>query len=115
MKFSRGIGSSKKVVASGPLIRYVQAVAEPVIGRDAVGPERIAEFISQRRSDVRWALGLENWHENLKPNLDGLKTPRIALTLVEQIAPGCIDVVYSSLFEGVSPDQLCNILAEAVA
>ena len=32
--------------------------------------------------------------------------PKIALNLVEQIAPGCIDSVYLSLFEGVSPDLL---------
>jgi hypothetical protein len=32
--------------------------------------------------------------------------PHIALKLVEQIAPGCIDVIYLSLFEGASPEQL---------
>jgi hypothetical protein len=52
MKFSRGSGTSKKTIASGPLIRYVQAVTEPVLGTDAIGPERIAEFITERRADL---------------------------------------------------------------
>lgn len=33
-------------------------------------------------------------------------SPREALNLVEEIAPGCIDAVYLSLYEGVSPKQL---------
>ena len=41
----------------------------------------------------------------------GRLPPNIALTLVEQIAPGCIDAVYLSMFEGVSPDQLRDDLA----
>lgn len=36
----------------------------------------------------------------------GRMPPRIAVTLVERVAPGCIDAVYLSLFEGVSPEQL---------
>jgi len=40
--------------------------------------------------------------------------PHIALQLVDQIAPGCIDAVYLSLFEGVSPEQLSNVFAEPV-
>jgi hypothetical protein len=31
---------------------------------------------------------------------------RIALKLVEQIAPGCLEKIYLAMFEGVSPDQL---------
>jgi hypothetical protein len=36
----------------------------------------------------------------------GRLPPNIALKLIEQIAPGCIDAVYLSLYEGVSPEQL---------
>ncbi len=39
----------------------------------------------------------------------GRMPPGIALTLVEQIAPGCIDAVHRSLYENVSPDQLRDI------
>jgi hypothetical protein len=35
---------------------------------------------------------------------------RIALKLVEQLAPGCIDAIYLALFEGASPDQLRSFL-----
>ena len=31
---------------------------------------------------------------------------RVALKLVEQIAPGCIEAIYLAMFEGVSPEQL---------
>jgi hypothetical protein len=40
--------------------------------------------------------------------------PGIALQLVNQIAPGCVNAVYLSLFEGVSPEQLSNVFAEPV-
>ena len=36
----------------------------------------------------------------------GRMPPAIALTLLEQIAPGCATSVALSMFEGVSPDQL---------
>jgi hypothetical protein len=49
------------------------------------------------------ALGTALAHGRLPPN--------IALKLVEEIAPGCIDPVYLSMFEGVSPDQLRDDLA----
>jgi hypothetical protein len=41
----------------------------------------------------------------------GRMPPDIALKLVEQIAPGCIDKIYLSLYEGVSPEQLRDDLA----
>jgi hypothetical protein len=43
----------------------------------------------------------------------GRMPPHVALTLVEQIAPGCIDAVHLALFENVSPEQLCTDFGEA--
>jgi hypothetical protein len=45
----------------------------------------------------------------------GRMPPGIALTLVNQIAPGCIDAVYFSLYEGVSPEQLTDVFEKEVA
>ena len=36
----------------------------------------------------------------------GRMPPRVALQLVDQAAPGCIDSIYLALFENVSPEQL---------
>jgi hypothetical protein len=36
----------------------------------------------------------------------GRMPPDIALTMVDQIAPGCIDAIFMSLFEGIAPEQL---------
>lgn len=41
----------------------------------------------------------------------GRMPARIALKLVEQIAPGCIDEVYLSMFEGVAPEHWREELA----
>ena len=38
----------------------------------------------------------------------GRMPPRVALMLVDQVAPSCIPAVYLSLFEGVSPEQLSD-------
>jgi hypothetical protein len=41
----------------------------------------------------------------------GRLLPSSALKLADRIAPGCIDVIYLSMFEGVSPEQLRDDLA----
>ena len=38
---------------------------------------------------------------------------REALALVEEIAPGCVDAVFLSMFEGASPEQLQDAGAKA--
>jgi hypothetical protein len=40
---------------------------------------------------------------------------REALRLVEEIAPGCVDAVFLSLYDGVSPEQLQDARAKAAA
>jgi hypothetical protein len=45
----------------------------------------------------------------------GRMPPRIALQLVDQIAPGCIEAIHFSLYHGVSPEQLHGDLVEKVA
>jgi hypothetical protein len=39
----------------------------------------------------------------------GRMSSREALAIVETIAPGCIDAVFLSLHEGVSPEQLGRV------
>jgi hypothetical protein len=45
----------------------------------------------------------------------GRLSSREALRLVEEIAPGCVDAVLLSIFEGASPEQLRDAEAKTAA
>jgi hypothetical protein len=74
-------------------------------------PQHDRDYAAQILRTVSARLGLirEEVNELGLSVAQGRMRPDIALTLLEQIAPGCATAVALSMFEGVAPDQLGKV------
>ena len=71
-------------------------------------PQHDKDYVVQILRTVSARVGLikEEVNELGLSVAQGRMPPAIALTLLEQIAPGCATTVALSMLEGVAPDQL---------